>query len=593
LYSPDPLYAGRIRAAQLAGITRLTPLAMIASCLNAAILLITLRNVGAVRSPTLAWAAALFGLAFYYSRGWLRRRRRAPDRAASPRALKRAILHAVLFGVMWGIVPVITFPGAPEAIQLLIATLTAGMMCAGAFVLGTVPLAGCAYVTVILAGSAYALLADGASAIHFGLLALLFVYAVVVKVNVSWNGLLFVEHFLAEARLQSEISARERAQAEVAHAQRMTALGELAGGVAHDFNNILQGIAGSAVLMARHAEDAGKIGQLSSGILERTERGGAITRRLLGFARRDTLCAEPVAAIDLLTGAAELARDALDASIEVRVRVEPGLPYLFADKTQLEIVLINLATNARDAMPKGGILIFSAERKTVTPDLPHPQLPNGNYIAISGTDTGCGMDEATRLRASEPFFTTKPRGQGTGLGLPMAKGFAEQSGGAFAITSTPGAGTTVTLWLPEARTPPQARFACAARKPPPRQRHVLVVDDDRQVRETMVLTLADAGFVISGAEDAPRALAHIDGGARIDALVTDLLMPGIDGLQLIQAARLRKPGLTAILLTGHMGDIAARGASQHGNDDYIVLQKPVRPDYLALQLAAALEDLDV
>ncbi len=590
LAAADPAYAGRIRAGQIAAIARLTPVAMPACCLNGIILLATLRHAGALRPGLVAWACGLFGLAAYYIYGWVARRRRPPPLVASPRAIRRAILHGAVFGALWGWVPASIFPAAPGSIQLLIGCLTASMMCAGGFVLTTVPLAGCAYVLMVMAGASYALLAAGASAVHLSLLALLLVYAAVVVTNLIWNAQLFVGHFLVEAQLQKEITAREDAQAQVAHAQRMTALGELAGGIAHDFNNILQGIAGSAVLIDRHTGDEVKTHDLATRILEATERGGAITRRLLGFARQDSLNAEPLAPADLLGTVAALLTDAFDAPVVVQCHVPEGMPALLADRSQLEIVLVNLGTNARDAMPDGGIVTLRAEREILSVDLQDPPLLAGRYIRISCGDTGSGMDDATLARASEPFFTTKPKGRGTGLGLSMAKGFAEQSGGAFAIASTAGQGTNVTLWFPEADPLPAMRPVATATAPAPVQaRHVLVVDDDRQVRETMVQTLADAGFVMAGAEDAPHALEHMDGGARVDALVTDFLMPGIDGLQLIQAARRRQPGLPAILLTGHMGDATRRAAETDPGDPYILLQKPVRPDQLARHLATALE----
>jgi signal transduction histidine kinase len=445
----DPDYAGRLRAAQIGAIVRLTPLTMAASCLNAAILLATIESMGEVHPLLWLWSLQVFALAFYYGRNWLATRHRDAKRPATLRAVRRAIIHGGLFGAVWGVLPVLTFPGAPAPIQLLIGCLTVGMMCAGAFVLATIPLAGMSYVLLVGAGAFFALLADGSPA-SLGLTALTVVYTGVVIVNLNWNAFLFVSHFLTEAQLRKEVAAREQAQAQAAHAERMVALGELAGGIAHDFNNLLQAIAGSAGLIERRREDPEEVRLRARLLLAAVERGGSISRRLLAFARRDILINEPVDPEGVLKELCDLLGHTLGSGIAIRMEAEPGLPALLADKAQLETVLLNLATNARDAMPQGGDLTFSAVSETMAPGREHPTLKPRPYIRISVADSGIGMDAATLLRATEPFFTTKPMGQGTGLGLPMAQGFAEQSGGALSIRSEPGSGTIVSIWLPQA-----------------------------------------------------------------------------------------------------------------------------------------------
>jgi signal transduction histidine kinase/CheY-like chemotaxis protein len=590
LTAADPAYAGQIRAAQIAGIVRLTPVAMLASCLNAITLIVTLNHAGMLRRSMVIWAIVLFAVALYYASGWAARGRRDPGRPASHRAIRQAILHGVFYGVLWAAIPVMTLPDAPPQIQLFVGCLSAGMMCGGGFVLATVPLAGIAFVVIVAAGAAYGLLAAG-SRVDLSLTALLFVYAAVVITNLTWNAHLFVDHFLAAARLQAEIDARERTQAQMAHAQRMTALGQLAGGIAHDFNNILQAVAGSAAAIASHADDRGQIRALSARILEAAERGGAISRRLLAFALQDTLSAEPIDPASLLADTHELLRASFQSAILCRIDTPPGLPRLLADRAQLDTVLVNLTTNARDAMPLGGILTLRAAGEIVAEDSADPPLRAGAYVRISIEDTGVGMDPATLTRATEPFFTTKPKGRGTGLGLSMAKGFAEQSGGAFAIASAPDRGTTVTLWLPQtneavAAASPAAP-APAAREPAARP-HVLLVDDDELVRETMIESLADSGFHILGADSAPAALAHIDRGAAVDVLVSDFSMPGMNGVDLIRAAQARRPGLAAILLTGHVGDINTAIPEGDASGRFILLRKPIRAAELAQSFALAL-----
>jgi signal transduction histidine kinase len=591
LTTPEPEHAGLLRAAQIDSIARLTPVAMVASCINGVILVTTLNHMGLLRPSLLVWSVFLFAMACYYARGWLSRTRRDPHRPASARAVRRAILHGLLFGTLWGAVPVIVFAGAPPQIQLLVGCLTAGMMCAGAFVLGTIPIAGLCYVSMVAAGAIYALVHAG-SPVDLSLTALMFVYAVVIIVNLTWNAQLFVDHFLAAARLQAETDARERAQTQVAHSQRMAALGQLAGGIAHDFNNLLQAVASSAVSIANRTQDGGQVRRLSARILEAAERGGAISRRLLAFAHEDTLSAEPIDPADLLGSLHELLRPTFDPAIGFRIEAPPGLPRLLADRTQLDTVIVNLTTNARDAMPFGGTLTMRAAREIITRQGADPPLAPGQYVRITIADTGTGMDPETLARATEPFFTTKPKGRGTGLGLSMAKSFAEQSGGALAIESTQGQGTTVTLWLP--RT--EADAAARPRPPTPftpipaaRQRNVLLVDDDELVRETMIDSLAPYGCIITVAENARAALDKIDHGDPVDVIVSDYSMPDMNGVDLIAAAQARRPGLAAILLTGHVGEIVTPDPD---GGQFTLLRKPVRAADLVRCFVDVLEAAD-
>ena len=252
-----------------------------------------------------------------------------------------------------------------------------------------------------------------------------------------------------EARVREEVAARETAQNRAAQAERLQALGQLAGGIAHDFNNVLQAIQGGAGLIMLRATDPAAVRRLAQTALDAADRGASITRRLLVFASRGNLLAESVAAAAILDGIREILASTLGPGIAIRVDAAPDLPPLLADRGQLETALINLATNARDAMPHGGTLTLSAVLETVAPDSRHPaNLAAGGYVCIGVADTGTGMDEATLDRAFQPFFSTKLPGHGTGLGLAVVKGFTDQSGGGVVIESTPGQGTTVRLWLP-------------------------------------------------------------------------------------------------------------------------------------------------
>lgn len=250
-----------------------------------------------------------------------------------------------------------------------------------------------------------------------------------------------------EQRVSEEVARREAIQARTAHAERMQALGELAGGMAHDMRNILQMVSSASAIIADVVDDPDQVLAMLDALNAAVERGDAVAGRLLAFARRSELSATPIDAAALLEDLRIVLERTLGRAYACDVAVPPGLPPLMADRRQLEAALVNLAVNARDAMPEGGVVRLSArlEEAAESPD----GLP-GAYIRLEVTDTGTGMDEATLARVVEPFFTTKPVEQGTGLGLPMAKGFAEQSGGGLAIRSAPGEGTTVSLWLPVA-----------------------------------------------------------------------------------------------------------------------------------------------
>jgi signal transduction histidine kinase len=582
----DPETAGSVRAAQVSAIVRLTPVALGASCLNALVLLATFRAAGALAWPYWLWAGLIVVLTVYYFRNWAKRRL-DPIRTASPRAIRRTVLNGCVFGALWGAIPAVAFPAASPPIQLFIAVLTSGMMCAGGFVLATVPLAAVSFIGIVAAGSIYALLQE-TSAIHLGLVVLTLAYAAVLIASANWSAALFVSSRLAEAQLRKEIAAREAAQTQAAHAERMRALGELAGGIAHDFNNILQAVSAGAQHAARHAGDPDSVRRSAEHIGAAVERGASISRRLLGFARQDRLRPEQIQPGELIADVCELLARTIDASIKITVEVPANTPGFVADRFRLETVLLNLANNARDAMPGGGTLSISAAVEVIPLDVDAPGLNAGRYVRIAVTDTGSGMDAATLERAGQPFFTTKPKGKGTGLGLSMAKGFAEQSGGALAIVSKLGAGTTITLWFPQgdgiAAEAPEERVAAVTKA----HLRVMLVDDDGDVRATLARSLEDAGFVVTIAESAESALDQLRRGLEIDALVTDLSMPGMNGWDLIRELRASRPFLPSLLLTGHLQDIDALTSFE--DERFALLRKPVSPGLLAKRIAALVEN---
>ncbi len=389
-----------------------------------------------------------------------------------------------------------------------------------------------------------------------------------------------------EARVEAEAAAREAAQNRLNQAQRLQALGQLAGGVAHDFNNMLQVVGGALALIQRRPDDAARVARLAAMAEDATERGAAITGRLLSLTRQGTLRTGPVEPLALLSDMASVLSHTLGAGIAIQVSAAPGLPPLLADRRQLETVLINLAANARDAMPGGGRLTLSAALEFNPEGLSVEVLP-GPYIRIEAADTGHGMDAQTLARASEPFFTTKDVGRGTGLGLAMARGFVEQSGGGLRIGSAPDRGTAVGLWLPCA---PGAAAAPAPDLCLPRRRgRVLLVEDDVSVRATLAEQLQEMGFRVLAASDGAAGLSALMGGAEVAMLVSDLTMPGMDGVALIRAAQRMRPGLPAILLSGYAGGGASLDAAGALDGPVSLMQKPVSAAQLADRIATVVE----
>jgi PAS domain S-box-containing protein len=392
-----------------------------------------------------------------------------------------------------------------------------------------------------------------------------------------------------EQRVREEMAAREAAQQRAAHAERMHALGQIAGGIAHDFNNVLQAVSGGAALIERRPDDAERVLRNARIVLDAARRGAAITSRLLAFARRGDLRAENVDAATLLADMAEVLTHTLGGSVVCKVDVPFGLPPLFADRGQLETVLVNLATNARDAMPSGGTLTMAADLEIVSTGLPHPGgLAPGGYVRIVVSDTGTGMDQTVLARVTEPFFTTKEPGKGTGLGLAMAKGFVEQSGGSLSIDSVVGKGTRIILWLPSVAGGVRLRPAVDADGAGAGKPCVLLVDDDAIVRDVLTLSLEDSGYDVMAADSGAAALIRLASDERVDIIVSDLTMPAMDGLTLIRAAQERRPGLPAILLTGYAGDGASLAIGGAISGTFSLLRKPVSGTQLVDRISALL-----
>lgn len=343
----------------------------------------------------------------------------------------------------------------------------------------------------------------------------------------------------------------ELAREALFQAQKMQAIGQLSGGIAHDFNNLLTVILGNLEIVRKRVGDDPKVTRLLDNATQGAMRGVSLTQRMLAFARRQELKFESVDLSELVQGISGLLRSSLGPSVMLETRFEPGLVPVMADLNQLELAVLNLATNARDAMPKGGQIVISAKTADAC-DQSALHLAPGDYVCLSVSDSGEGMDEATLASAKDPFFTTKGIGKGTGLGLSMVHGFIEQLGGRFILKSKKDVGTTAELWIPAATTASVVKSVVESAQPPPvEQLCVLVVDDDSLVLTSTVLLLEDLGHRVISATSGAQALELFDNEPNIDLLITDMAMPQMNGAQLAQAIRFVKPGLPIILATGY------------------------------------------
>ena len=375
-----------------------------------------------------------------------------------------------------------------------------------------------------------------------------------------------------------DITDRRLAEEALRQSQKLEAMGQLTGGVAHDFNNLLTPIIGGLDLLNRNGVGNDRERRLIDGALQSAERAKTLVQRLLAFARRQPLKPRPVDIAALVLDMGHLIASTTGPQIKVVVEAGDDLPAAKADANQLEMALLNLSVNARDAMPDGGTLRITVSVETLGP-VHEAQLPPGDYIRLSVADTGMGMDEETIARAIEPFFSTKGIGKGTGLGLSMVHGLASQLGGALTLASRPGIGTNIELWLPVSREGMQAdELAEIAASPCGHEGTVLLVDDESLVRASTAQMLSDLGYRVVEAASAAEALRLIEDGKAIDLLITDHLMPGMIGTDLARAVRDLRPALPVLIVSGY--------ADVDGIDpDLHRLTKPFRLEELVGKIA--------
>jgi signal transduction histidine kinase/CheY-like chemotaxis protein len=391
----------------------------------------------------------------------------------------------------------------------------------------------------------------------------------------------------ANNELRTQIEERAKVEEALRQAQKIEAIGQLTGGVAHDFNNLLMVIAGGLDMFDRQA-DPKRRARLLDGMKQAAQRGAGLTRQLLAFSRRQELKPEPVDLARQIGGMRELLDRSLRGDVHVQLELARGLWPTEVDPGELELVILNLAVNARDAMAKGGTITI---RATNAPAIAIGEL-RGDFVAIAVEDTGSGMPPEVLERVFEPFFTTKGIGAGSGLGLPQVHGFATQSGGTVQIESEVGRGTTITLLLPRSMEAPQRNERQlidfhVGESTPPQAGSVLLVEDDEEVAALVQEMLSQLGYRVTRAASASAALGALANGREVDLVFSDIMMPGdMNGVDLAREVRLRRPDLPVLLTSGY-AEAARRDAEAEG---VRILPKPYRVDELQAALNRAVAE---
>lgn len=393
---------------------------------------------------------------------------------------------------------------------------------------------------------------------------------------------------------QLDVTRRRNSEQSYRQAQKMESIGQLTAGLAHDFNNLLQVVNGNLELVSAVADNPERVKRYAAAAQSAAERGAKLTRQLLAFARKTRLEPRPLDLATLVGEFSDLIETSVNGQVDIHLHLSADLPNVVVDPDQLEMALLNIVNNARDAMPDGGPVTIATERRTLEEETAGDLTP-GDYVVLSIADQGHGMSAATLERSTEPFFTTKGVGKGTGLGLAMASGFARQSGGRLEIQSAIGDGTTIRLLFPAMpahhRSADMPRHVPAVALPaddgtPP---HVLVVEDNEEVLAVAQEILEGAGYVVSTAlsgDEALRFFEETHDTKRVDLLFTDLVMPGgMNGLSLGDAVSKRDASVSVLMTTGYNEELVADGARARAND---VLSKPYRRSELLDRVRQAL-----
>ena len=580
------------------------PALMIVNLVNAGTLSLVLYVTGQFRTSDSIWAIVV-GLSSIQAllKAQRLRSRTTPD-VVSNRAIIKVLLNSAVFGLIWTYPGMFVLPWIDGWAQLFTTALMTGMICGGAIALYPIPSAAVAYSGLVTIGSLIGMtLSENPAVISLAIIAGSFFYILLQVIR--RHAQLFVSEYVtrldleeshnsvAKLLIETKSAATEekrRSEKRLAEAQKMEAIGQLTGGIAHDFNNLLAVIQGNAELLDE-LELNYEMRPITNAIVHASARGAELTQRLLAFSRKQPLRPETIDVNKLTVGMADAMQRMLGETIEVVASSENCTWRALADAGQVEAALLNLSINARDAMPDGGKLTIECNNITLDEDssINVSDVPAGDYVVLSVTDQGIGMCEEVQKHAFEPFFTTKEVGKGSGLGLSMVYGFAQQSGGQATIYSEEGRGTTVKLYLPRAISEIGGNEQIQIEAVPRGQgESVLVVEDDPDVLKLAEMMLGNLGYKVVCADTVKSARKYINGQTKIDVVLSDVVLPGGEsGPELAEELRNNHPDMKIILMSGY----PTEAAKQNGflGSDNVLLNKPFRLAQLARAVKNALE----
>jgi len=577
-----------VRTEQLRAVFRQMPIGLAVNLVNAALTTVVIVPIAASSCPII-W----FFLVAVVSVGrWIlwRQYRRSLSGSERDHIWSRLAVCGSLFaGSCWGFGGMLLFPIVPTSGQIFL-TFVIGGMCAGAVVLSASHLP--TLLAFLLSASlpmAVRFLVEGTVA-DSALGAMVVVFATALSLAGAHLNRFFTEAMRlrfeldeVNLRLRSEMAEHRATEAALRQSQKLEALGQLTGGIAHDFNNLLTVVIGNVILASRRASDDSNILPLLQSALRSAERGVALIQRLLAFARKQHLDPQSVDLGALVASIEDLLQRTVGPAIRLEIATDASLAPALVDGNQVELAILNLAINARDAMPVGGTLCISLHNRRADYSSP-PGLTAGDYVLVSISDTGTGMDDATLAQACDPFFTTKEVGSGSGLGLPMVQGFAGQSGGAVQIRSKLGEGTTVEIWLPQSVEPPLGTSSANPSGSAISQgmANILLCDDDHDVRRFLSELLKSDGYTVHEASTPEGVFRILEDGAAVDLLIVDYAMPEINGMEIIRQAWRKRPSLRTLLITGDAGAVGVDAAGAP------LLRKPFRPAEFSQTVATLL-----
>jgi signal transduction histidine kinase/CheY-like chemotaxis protein len=582
-----------IRPAQIQALYQHTPTVLTVNMVNSGLIAIALASVKG-QACWLGFLALTAALTVVRAIGWARFRKRKGSKDSTCRWAIYAILGSGLSGLLWGAGSAILLPD--NLVEQTFVAFVIGGMCAASLVSFSYYLpAFIAYVFPAALPLAGRFFLEGWT-VHGDMLV---VFAVAITLAAYNSTRAFADGLrlnleltskttqltATNRRLEQEISQRRITEDQLRQVQKMEAIGQLTGGIAHDFNNLLTAVVGHLEMAESRVASDSRTAALLQAALRAAERGATLTRHLLAFGRRQHLEPKPVDVSAVIGGAEKILKQTIGPEIQLVICTKPSLNRAWVDPNQLELAILNLALNARDAMHAVGMLRIDAENRRGEVGNRPSDLPPGDYVIVSVSDTGTGMTEETLARAFEPFFTTKEAGRGSGLGLSIVHGFAAQSGGSVQIASSPGRGTRVDLWLPRAKTDvmelvdaePIASIA------DPVDARILVCDDDVDVLTFVASALREGGLMVWETADPRRALEIIEKERPIDLLLVDYAMPQMNGFAVIDGARACQPGLRVMLMSGH-ADILHSG----GPVGIPMLVKPFKVAKLRQRIVEAL-----